>query len=90
MVAATSETAARAAMRSLSGDFSHWVQDTHQKLVWLRMYLESTIDFSEEDGVDFLANGVLLGKLQALIVELEATIDRAKQGYCLVMALRLY
>lgn len=83
MVAATSESAARAAVRSLSGDFSYWVNDACEKLIWLRMYLESTIDFSEEDGVDFLADGLLLSKLEALMADLHQTIGRAKQGVLL-------
>jgi len=55
--------AARAALRSLSGSFSHAVADLQQQLVNLRMHVEAAIDFPEEE-IDFLSDDDLLRKME--------------------------
>lgn len=55
LVASGSGQAARAALRSLSGAFSHAVEALGEQLVGLRMYTEAAIDFPEED-IDFLSD----------------------------------
>ena len=54
--------AARAALRSLSGSFSHAVADLQQQLIDLRTYVEAAIDFPEEE-IDFLSDRDLLRKI---------------------------
>jgi tRNA modification GTPase len=54
--------AARAALRSLSGSFSHAVANLQQQLVNLRMHVEAAIDFPEEE-IDFLSDEDLLRKI---------------------------
>jgi tRNA modification GTPase len=54
--------AARAALRSLSGSFSHAVEKLQQQLVDLRMHVEAAIDFPEEE-IDFLSDADLLRKI---------------------------
>lgn len=55
--------AAKAALRSLSGSFSHAVQGLQQQLLDLRLHVEAAIDFPEEE-IDFLADDELLRKTQ--------------------------
>lgn len=54
LIASGSESAARAAMRSLEGDFSRAVQALFEALVRLRAWLEAALDFPEEE-IDFLS-----------------------------------
>ena len=54
--------AARAALRSLSGSFSHAVENLQQQLVNLRLHVEAAIDFPEEE-IDFLSDQDLLQKI---------------------------
>jgi tRNA modification GTPase len=71
--------AARAAMRSLQGDFSKRVHSMLEALIETRMYIEAAIDFPEEE-VDFLADGEVrmrLDRLSAIVAEILAT---AQQG----------
>jgi tRNA modification GTPase len=74
-----SQQAARAAVRSLQGDFSARVHSLLEALIDARMYIEAAIDFPEEE-VDFLADGEVrtrLDRLATILVEILAT---AQQG----------
>jgi len=71
--------AARLAIRSLQGDFSRCVQALQQQLTQLRAYVESAIDFPDEE-IDFLSEGQVGARLQAVITQLQATLDSARQG----------
>ncbi len=55
--------AARAALRSLSGSFSHAVENLQQQLIDLRLHVEAAIDFPEEE-IDFLSDSDLLKKIE--------------------------
>ncbi|HEU5399256.1 MAG TPA: tRNA uridine-5-carboxymethylaminomethyl(34) synthesis GTPase MnmE, partial [Gammaproteobacteria bacterium] len=57
--------AARAAMRSLSGEFSAQVQALVDALTSLRCYVEAAIDFPDEE-VDFLTEGDVAGRLEGI------------------------
>ena len=76
---ASTETAARSAARSLSGEFSNEVQALLGKLVHLRMLVEATLDFPEED-IDFLKQADASGQLQRLQSTLAGVMQRATQG----------
>lgn len=56
--------AARAALRSLSGNFSKAVTNLQARLINLRMHIEAAIDFPEEE-IDFLSDKALLAKIEA-------------------------
>ena len=58
LIDAGSREAARAAMRSLQGEFSSMVQGLTDALIDLRTYVEAAIDFPEEE-VDFLGDAEL-------------------------------
>ena len=53
LIASGSETAARAALRSLDGEFSRRVRALTAAVVRLRVWIEAAIDFPEEE-IDFL------------------------------------
>lgn len=65
LIAAGSEAAARAAQRSLDGEFSRRVHALQQALIDARVRVEAAIDFPEEE-IDFLSDGALAGRLDAL------------------------
>ena len=71
--------AARAALRSLSGEFSRAVDALAEQLVRLRMHVESAIDFPEEE-IDFLSDDTLLGRLRECADAFTALQESAQQG----------
>ncbi|HSH53628.1 MAG TPA: tRNA modification GTPase, partial [Methylotenera sp.] len=76
--AATAE-AAKSAVRSLSGEFSQYINTLLLKLINLRMYVEACLDFPEEE-IDFITQGHVAEKLDAIIAELALVFSKAKQG----------
>lgn len=79
LIDASTETAARSAARSLSGEFSKEVHALLDQLVHLRMLVEATLDFPEED-IDFLQKADAQGQLDRLQQTLAAVLQRAQQG----------
>ena len=79
LIDANTETAARSAARSLSGEFSRAVSTLLDQLVHLRMLVEATLDFPEED-IDFLQKADAKGQLVALRQALTHVMQRAEQG----------
>jgi tRNA modification GTPase len=79
LIDAGSREAARAAMRSLQGEFSAMVQGLTEAVIELRMYVEAAIDFPEEE-IDFLADRQLEEKLTAVRHHFEAVEQSARQG----------
>jgi tRNA modification GTPase len=79
LIDASTEAAARGASRSLVGEFSQEVGDIKTALVRLRMLVEATLDFPEED-IDFLQKADARGQLQALQALLVKVMQRTRQG----------
>ena len=79
IIESRSETAARSAMRSLSGEFSKKIHALTNDITKLRIYVEAAIDFPEEE-VDFVSDGYVLNELELLINSTEAIWQQAKQG----------
>ncbi len=79
LIEASTTTAARAALRSLHGDFSKLIQILTDKIIALRMLLEATLDFPEEE-VEFLTAGRAAEKLAEIREELAATLAATRQG----------
>ncbi len=88
LIDASTEAAARGASRSLSGEFSHAVQALHGDLVNLRMLVEATLDFPDED-IDFLQRDDAAGQLARLQGQLQLLLDRARQGALLREGMRV-
>lgn len=79
LIAADSEQAARAATRSLQGEFSAIIHQLVEELIQLRIYVESALDFPEEE-IDFLADDAIANKLIAIKQKLSAVKKSAQQG----------
>lgn len=79
LIEASSEQAAKSALNSLQGEFSHKINDLVESLIYLRIYVEASIDFPEEE-VDFLSDGKIAKDLYKIIDNLNAVKDQAKQG----------
>ena len=79
LIEASTEAAARSAGRSLSGAFSNEINALRDRLIELRMLVEATLDFPEEE-IDFLEKANARGRLQAIAMQVDAVLDRARQG----------
>jgi tRNA modification GTPase len=79
LIDANTEAAARSAGRSLTGAFSHEVHGLRDALVKLRMLVEATLDFPEED-IDFLQKADARGQLDTIATAVAAVLERARQG----------
>jgi tRNA modification GTPase len=88
LIDASTEAAARSASRSLGGEFSQQVQALGERIVNLRMLVEATLDFPEEE-IDFLEKADARGKLRALQDAVDGVLDKARQGALLREGLRV-
>lgn len=79
LIDASTEAAARSAGRSLSGAFSREIHTLRDALIHLRMLVEATLDFPEEE-IDFLQKADAAGQLLRLQAQLAAVQQRARQG----------
>lgn len=79
LIDATSEQAARSALKSLQGEFSHKINALVDNVIYLRTYVEAAIDFPDEE-IDFLADGKIEAKLNEIIAQLDNVRQEAKQG----------
>jgi tRNA modification GTPase len=79
LIDAGSREAARAAMRSLQGEFSAMVQGLTEAVIELRTYVEAAIDFPEEE-IDFLADRQLDERLSGVREHFNAVEQTARQG----------
>lgn len=79
LINASSEQAARSAIHSLQGVFSSKINDLVEQLTELRIYVESAIDFPEEE-VDFLNDSAIRNRINNVMSSLEDLLHQAKQG----------
>lgn len=79
LIESTTEQAAKSAQRSLQGLFSNQIHELVEKLTQLRLYIESAMDFAEEE-IDFLSDGLIEQKLQRLLEQLDQIKRSARQG----------
>jgi len=79
LIDAQSQEAARSAVRSLTGEFSRGIHELADAIVNLRMLVEATLDFPEEE-IDFLERADAIGKLSEIRAKLRDVLGRAKQG----------
>ena len=79
LIDATSEQAVRSALKSLQGEFSKKVNALVDSVIYLRTYVEASIDFPDEE-IDFLADGKIEANLRGIINQLEDVRSEAKQG----------
>lgn len=79
VIAAGSEAAARAALRSLDGEFSRRVNGLFEKLVGTRLHIEAAIDFPQEE-IDFLDDGAIAAKLADAVRDHQRLMRDAERG----------
>ncbi len=79
LIDASTEAAARSASRSLAGEFSREVGELREALIHLRMLVEATLDFPEEE-IDFLQKADAQGQLDRLQLRLGQVMQRTRQG----------
>jgi tRNA modification GTPase len=79
IIDASSEQSARSALRSLSGEFSNQVNALTKALIDLRVFVEATIDFSDEE-IDFLASGDVKLKVEQIESDIQNILSSAEQG----------
>ncbi|TAG05025.1 MAG: tRNA uridine-5-carboxymethylaminomethyl(34) synthesis GTPase MnmE [Betaproteobacteria bacterium] len=88
VIDAATESAARAAVRSLTGEFSKRIAALQDTLIRLRMFVEATLDFPEED-VEFIEQERASGQLALTRAALEAVLAQAAQGQLLHDGIRI-
>lgn len=88
LIDASTEAAARSASRSLAGEFSKDIHVLRDDLVHLRMLVEATLDFPEEE-LDFLQQADAQGQLTRLQAQVARTLHRARQGALLREGIRV-
>ncbi len=88
LIDAATASAARSAVRSLQGEFSRAIGELNEELINLRMLVEATLDFPEED-IDFLKAADAFGRLDRLQAALASVFDRAGQGKLLQSGLHV-
>jgi tRNA modification GTPase len=79
LIDASTEQAARSAARSLSGEFSLAIYGLVESLINLRMLVEATLDFPDEE-IDFLQAADAQGKLAKICGEATVVFAKATQG----------
>jgi len=79
LIDASTAVAARSASRSLSGAFSQEITVLRDALIHLRMLVEATLDFPEEE-IDFLQKADAWGQLENLQAQLAQVLRRTQQG----------
>jgi tRNA modification GTPase len=82
LIDASTQAAARSAVRSLQGEFSRAIHALVEELIDLRMLVEATLDFPEEE-IDFLQAADAFNRLAKLDGALENIQTRARQGQLL-------
>ncbi len=82
LIDATTEEAVRSANRSMSGQFSTQIKTVASDVTNLRMLVEATMDFPEED-IDFLAKEKPVERIESLLDALDHILGQAAQGVLL-------
>ncbi len=88
LIDASTANAVRSASRSLQGEFSRRLGVLAQGLLKLRMLVEATLDFPEED-IDFLKAADARGQLHVLQSGVAEVLTQARQGALLRDGLRV-
>jgi tRNA modification GTPase len=79
LIDAGTAAAARAALRSMKGEFSARIHELQAQLTELRAYSEAAIDFPDEE-VDFLSGAALSNRLASILQSFESISSAARQG----------
>ena len=83
LISSNTEAAARGAVRSLQGEFSTKINQLVTKVIALRIFVEASIDFPEEE-IDFLSDERIEAQLAGVFQELDKVLDETNHGALLV------
>ena len=79
LIEASTEVAVKSANRTLSGEFSNAINEVVQKVTQLRILVEATLDFPEEE-IDFLENAKAKEQWIDIKIEINTLLQKSKQG----------
>lgn len=79
LIDASSQQAVKSAIKSLQGDFSKRINNLVQDLINVRIFVESTIDFSDEE-LDFIASDEISNRIKKIASAIEKILNQATQG----------
>ncbi len=82
LIDASSDRSARSALKSLSGEFSEKINMLTKSIIELRVFIEATIDFSDEE-IDFLSSGEVEKKITTIKKSIGNILTSAEQGVIL-------
>lgn len=82
LIHAESEASAKSALKSMQGVFSRHINEINEELIHLRMFVEATLDFPEED-IEFIANAKVQAKLETLQKNILQLLNNTQQGVIL-------
>jgi tRNA modification GTPase len=88
LIEAATDSAARCALRSLRGEFSAAVAELLRQLIELRMLVEATLDFPEEE-LDPLDRADVKGRHARLVGAIETALAKSRQGSLLRTGLQV-
>lgn len=88
IIAASTAEAARCAIQSLRGHFSHRIDEMVNSLIAIRMLIEATLDFPEEE-IDSIQIMQIRNDLQALQQRFEDIFAAARQGHILQEGIKI-
>jgi tRNA modification GTPase len=88
LIDASTAAAARSALRSLSGVFSREIDQLVQRLITLRMLIEATLDFPEEE-IDLIQQTDVANRLQQFQHDLDSLLARSRAGSMLRTGLQV-
>ena len=79
LIDANSKIAADSAMKSLKGEFSRRINNLNKKVIDLRVFLEATIDFSDEE-IDFIEENQVSSKIKSIHAEILSIYQASQSG----------
>lgn len=82
LISASTRESARAALRSLQGEFSDKIHTLVTHLIELRVFIEATLDFPDED-IEFVENARVIESLESILQEFKDILKKAKVGVLL-------
>lgn len=88
LIEAASDSAARCALRSLRGEFSAAIEELTRQLIELRMLVEATLDFPEEE-LDPLDRAEVRERQVGLVSAIETALAKSRQGSLLRTGLQV-
>ncbi|MEM1434069.1 MAG: tRNA uridine-5-carboxymethylaminomethyl(34) synthesis GTPase MnmE [Pseudomonadota bacterium] len=89
LIASGSEAAARGALRSMQGAFSRAVDAVAEDVLWLRTYVEATLDFPDEEDVDHLAGAAIGERFARARQRLDQLLADTAQGQLITEGLEV-